>query len=147
MIKAVRATHTALTQLDLYMNGDVSLKLSEDDVTVLCMVPTPGAWVPMNMLRERMRADDMHVKDLVISITSLRDRHLLDVFQEITDATYLFCHIGQWRFQQQWTVFRKQVKFPDEKEHAQLLGQVAQDLYDRAEAFVPGDPPMKVTLV
>lgn len=146
--RAIRATTTGLAELEAYINGDDKVRMTEDELNVLTMVPTPGVWVPINTVRDRLKEAEMLPKDLVITVRRLNEAHRLDVFNEITDATNLFCYIGRYRFQQQWTVFRKQIAAANEEQLQRTLKVIADNLYEKGEAIInDGDVVMKVTLL
>jgi len=149
MIRAIRATLSGIAELDAYLD-EANVKITDDEVSVLTMSIAPGRpWIPMQHLRNDMKQNGVVVKDLTVTIRRLMEAKRIEVFNEITDSTYLFCHIGRYRFQQQWTVFRKQIEAKDDNARNKMLGALAQDLYEQGKSeFTDSDGiHLKVTLV
>lgn len=146
-ITAVRSTLSGIAALEAYLNDEVvtvrgsrKWNPSEMEVALLVAAPVPHQWVTWFTMYERVREACGETKNVLECINKLSDDGLYERFREIDDATYIRCTVGQFTFNIQWTVFRKQLN-----DHTKLA-KIVRDLKDNAVAIVDSNPPLSVIL-
>jgi hypothetical protein len=148
MIQAVRASLSGVSALNSFINDEKPATrddaLTLEEAGLLACAPVAHEWVQLNDLRTRMKEDGVTVKDLTISLRSLNERKLLDIFRDITDSTLMRVRIGAYTFHMQWTVLRKQVQ--PQKEGTEWQRVCGDELRARGWAIICGTPDIRVEL-